>query len=75
MGNNVLVKLLKEKPRRSNKKEDYESDKQNYTTEWVGFAVPNSYNQSYSNETDDFELECQDALSTLQYVKYKRNFA
>lgn len=75
LGNNVLVKLLKEKPRRSNKKEDYESDKQNYITEWVGFAVPNSYNQSYSNETDDFELECQDALSTLQYVRYKRNFA
>lgn len=75
LGNNVLVKLLKEKPKRANKKEDYNSDSKNYTTEWVGFAVPNSYNQSYSNETDEFELECQDALSTLQYIKYKRNFA
>ena len=71
-GNNVLVKLLKYN------NEDTEddlslrsSDNTHFDIEWIGFATPNAYSQSYENYFDEFELECQDALSTLQYYKYE----
>jgi len=42
-----------------------------YNVEWVGYATPNAYSQSYESYLDVFELECQDALSTLQYWNYE----
>lgn len=44
-------------------------DKFCYNVEWIGFATPNAYNQSYNLSSEVFELECQDALSFLQYYK------
>lgn len=67
-GNNVLVKLLKYK------NEGKIEDEDNYNCEWVGFATPNAYSQSYERKFDLFEMECQDALSTLQYWKYEPVF-
>lgn len=59
-GNNVFVTLQKE-----------EGGK--YKTMWQGFSTPNAYNQQYTNIVgDEFELECQDALSTLKYCNFKR---
>lgn len=37
-----------------------------YDVEWTGFAVPQTYNQSYTLVEEAFELECQDAFSTLK---------
>lgn len=60
LGNNVFVTLQKEEGGR-------------YKTIWQGFATPNAYNQPFINVVgDEFELECQDALSTLKYCKFKR---
>ena len=60
LGNNVFVTLQKE-----------EGGK--YKTLWMGFSTPNVYNQAFINVVgDEFELECQDALSTLKYCKFKR---
>ena len=44
-----------------------QEDKFRYTTEWVGYVTPNSYSQSFVRIKEYFELECQDALSSLQY--------
>ena len=38
---------------------------------WCGFATPNAYSQSYEDYKDEFELECQDGISTLQYYDYE----
>lgn len=60
LGNNVFVTLQKEEGGR-------------YKTIWQGFATPNAYNQAFINSVgDEFELECQDALSTLKNCQYKR---
>lgn len=60
LGNNVFVTLQKE-------------EGGNYKTLWQGFATPNAYNQPFINVVgDEFELECQDALSTLKYCVFKR---
>ena len=70
--NNVLVKLLKYK--NDGTQEDLSlmaSDNIHFTVEWIGFATPNAYSQSYESYYDEFDLECQDALSTLQYYKYE----
>ena len=75
IGNNIMVLLLKEKKRRANTKEDSENDPKNYELYWYGYATPNAYNQGYNSEYDSFELECQDALSTLAYFPYKANGA
>ncbi len=48
-------------------------DRALYTVEWVGFATPNVYNQRYTLTRQEFELECQDALSTLQYCQIVEN--
>lgn len=39
---------------------------------WCGFATPNAYSQKFEDSYDEYELECQDALSTLQYFSYQR---
>lgn len=72
-GNDVYVALLKLKEGKKFKygEETVETDKTNYTVEWVGFATPNAYSQNYETDFDLYELECQDALSTLQYFNYK----
>lgn len=37
---------------------------------WVGYIEPNLYNMGFVEERETIELECIDALSTLQYIKY-----
>lgn len=60
LGNNVFVTLQKE-----------EGGK--YKTMWQGFTTPNAYNQPFINVVgDEFELECQDALSTLKYCYFEK---
>lgn len=60
LGNNVFVTLQKE-----------EGGK--YRNLWFGFSTPNAYNQPFINVVgDEFELECQDALSTLKYCYFEK---
>ena len=35
-----------------------------------GFAEPNTYNQGFANPKEAFEINCVDALSTLENYKY-----
>lgn len=45
-------------------------------TVWLGYTTPNLYSQGYENPIEEIEVECIDALSTLQYINYttiKRN--
>ena len=44
-----------------------ELDSKIYDVEWIGYATPNTYNQTYTLVEEEFELECQDTLSTLKY--------
>ena len=37
---------------------------------WIGYTTPNLYSQGYENEVEEIEIECIDALATLQYYKY-----
>lgn len=39
---------------------------------WTGFATPNAYTQDFNTYYNVFELECQDAISTLQYYNYTK---
>lgn len=58
LGNNVFVTLQRE-------------EKGKYKTIWQGFSTPNVYNQQYTNVLgDEFQLECQCALSTLKYIPF-----
>lgn len=47
-------------------------DKFCYEVEWTGFATPEMLNVEYDHITDRFSLNCQDALSTLQYENFER---
>lgn len=38
---------------------------------FAGFIEPQSYSQSYNEEFDEIELSCIDALTALQYAKYR----
>lgn len=38
-----------------------------YNVEWIGYVTPNTYNQTYTLVEQEFQLECQDAFSTLKY--------
>lgn len=38
--------------------------------EWTGFVTPNLYDMGYKTDKEELEIECMDALSTLQYFKY-----
>lgn len=79
--NNVLVKLLKFKNGRTEDSYLYEGDGKHHKDifvddicwdiEWIGFATPNAYSQPYENFYDEFNLECQDVLSTLKYMKFE----
>ena len=44
-----------------------ELDTKCYKVEWIGFATPNTYNQNFTLVKQEFQLECQDAFSTLRY--------
>lgn len=46
------------------------TDKDN-VIRWIGYTTPNLYSMGYENEVEEIEIECIDALSTLQYYKYK----
>lgn len=72
-GNNVIVMLLKEKKYNGTTAgmTEVELDNLKYNLEWIGYATPNTYSQEFENYLDGFELEAQDALSTLQYFPYK----
>ena len=37
---------------------------------WTGYVTPNLYDQGFSKHIEEVEIECIDALSTLQYYKY-----
>jgi len=39
--------------------------------EWTGFVTPNMYDMGFVTDKEELEIECQDALSTLQYFKYQ----
>lgn len=38
---------------------------------FAGFIEPQSYSQGYNEEYDEIELSCIDALTALQYAKYR----
>lgn len=38
---------------------------------FAGFIEPQSYSQDYNEEFDEIELSCIDALTALQYAKYR----
>ena len=38
---------------------------------FAGFVEPQSYSQGYNEELDEIELSCIDALTALQYAKYR----
>lgn len=81
-GNDILVTLFKLKDGVTPKEVEFSSgnitdvnypsnyDYRDYTVEWIGFATPNAFNQSYNSDFNVFEMEAQDALSTLQYYDY-----
>lgn len=81
-GNDILVTLFKLKDGVTPKEVEFSNgnltdinypsnyDYRDYTVEWVGFATPNAFNQSYNSDFNVFEMEAQDALSTLQYYDY-----
>lgn len=80
-GNNVLVMLLRFKNERKETEikdselsasynKQLQIDNICYSVEWIGYSTPNTYSQEFENFYDGFELEAQDALSTLQYFPY-----
>lgn len=38
---------------------------------FAGYVEPNSFNQPFAKPLEEFTINCTDALSTLQYYKYK----
>ena len=40
---------------------------------WTGYVTPNLYDQGFSKHIEEVQVECIDALSTLQYFKYSSN--
>ena len=39
--------------------------------EWTGFVTPNLYDMDFVSDKEELEIECIDALSTLQYFQYE----
>lgn len=37
---------------------------------WTGYVTPNLYDMGFNEEREEVAIECIDALSTLQYIKY-----
>jgi hypothetical protein len=40
---------------------------------WGGFVTPNVFSQNYSLLLEEYQLECQDAMSILKYKDFDRN--
>lgn len=40
---------------------------------WTGYVTPNLYDMGFVEEREQIDIECIDALSTLQYIKYQTN--
>lgn len=38
--------------------------------QWTGYATPNTYDQGFDSSLETIQIECIDALSTLQYIKF-----
>lgn len=38
---------------------------------WTGYVTPNLYDMGFDEDREEVEIECIDALSTLQYYKYQ----
>ena len=45
--------------------------KQGSNVIWTGYATPNLYDQGFEEWREEVQIECIDALSTLQYLKYQ----
>lgn len=41
------------------------------TVIWTGYVTPNLYDMGFVEEREQIDIECIDALSTLQYIKYE----
>ena len=41
------------------------------TVVWTGYVTPNLYDMGFVEEREQIDIECIDALSTLQYIKYE----
>lgn len=41
--------------------------------EWTGYVTPNLYDMGFEKSIENIQVECIDALSTLQYYKYKQS--
>lgn len=75
-GNNVFISVMKQKQMMYILNADdfaqQSKDKTEFDVIWAGYATPNAYTQPFENQYDKFELECQDALSTLKYYDMKK---
>lgn len=40
--------------------------------QWTGYATPNLYDVGFEKRREVIQIECQDALSTLQYFPYRQ---
>lgn len=38
--------------------------------QWTGYATPNTYDQGFDSSIETIQIQCIDALSTLQYIKF-----
>ena len=47
-----------------------EMDNFAYDVVWCGYATPNVFQQNFTKVTEEYTLECQDVLTTLQYFEY-----
>lgn len=45
--------------------------KRNNVVKWIGFIKPEVYTQDYSVEPFELEIQCQSALSVLEFIDYK----
>lgn len=46
--------------------------KRNGIVNWCGFIKPELYTQDYSSVLFELEIECQSAMSTLEFIPYKQ---
>lgn len=46
--------------------------KRNGAVTWCGFIKPELYTQDYSSNLFELEIECQSAMSTLEFIPYKQ---
>ena len=49
---------------------DPSTEEQIEKLKWTGYVTPNLYDMGFDSYLEDISVECIDALSTLQYIKY-----